>query len=165
MVRAGSIGNTGIVPSAWFWIWGRGGSAAIAGIPATRCRGRGRGLTGASTFTGIWSTGLIGANAAGGNNSHSLSWLSLPFNVIPWFPGPWVGRGVKEAAYRGCSVSYKARRALPAIEHLSLRQMGPMVGLVGPWSKQKGVYGKIGEPVPFLFEVKKESGGERIERV
>ena len=122
----------------------------MSGIPATRCRGRGRGLTGASTFTGIWSTGLIGAIAAGGNNSHSLSWFNLPFNVIPWFPGPWVGRGVRDAAYRGCSVSYRVRRALG--DRTSSSAADGINGGPG-WAmvKQNGVYKKIGEPVPFLF--------------
>ena len=31
--------------------------------------------------------------------------------MIPWFPWPWVGRGVKVTACRGCRESYKVRRA------------------------------------------------------
>ena len=38
--------------------------------------------------------------------------MSLVLKVIPWFPWPWVGRGVKVAACRGCNASYKVRKAL-----------------------------------------------------
>ena len=61
---------------------------------------------------GIWLAGSVGAIVASGSKSHSLSALSLAFKVIPWLPGPCVGRGANVAAYRGCMVSYSARRAM-----------------------------------------------------
>ena len=69
-----------------------------------------------------------------------------------------MGRGVKDAACRGCSASYSARRAIADRASISTA-----VGINGPgWAMVTNRVGsrKNHEPVPFLFMVEKgELGG------
>ena len=77
-----------------------------------------------------------------------------------------MGRGVRDAAYRGCSESYNVRRALGDRTSNSAADGingGPGWAMVTTkWGLQKN---RRAGPLPFLGKKGEWGGGERIERM